>query len=267
VLYIFYILNFTIFNIKVFLPPETELKDASDKDSINPVNMNMGILLNILLCEIVVFISICITYIITLHACGTENRGNVVVCYTTWGKHPANIGVGVAILLITMSILFSTLATYKEIIHSDSFISSYLENYLVAFTLLLNITLKSKINAYSSNCILDLQVYWFSNVPECLFFYLLLSTQFGITILIHVNKEGSEVNNAEAHAYKTSTGTSLLSLIPKAVAILIILINFVNLFNVSAILNVIHAITLLLLCISCASPYMFNTTPEKEKKG
>jgi len=104
--------------------------------------------------------------------------------------------------------LFSTLVTYKEVIHSDSFISSYLENYLVAFTLLLNITLKPKINAYSANCILDLQVYWFSNVPECLCFYILLSTQFGITWLIHANKKSSEINDSEAHAYKNSTGTS-----------------------------------------------------------
>ena len=110
VLYVFYILNFTIFDVKVFIPQETERKDASDKDSINsdsinPVNMNMGILLNVLLCEIVVFTSICMTYIITLYGFGHENH-STVVCYTTWGKHPANIGVGVAILLITLSIYF-----------------------------------------------------------------------------------------------------------------------------------------------------------------
>jgi hypothetical protein len=264
-------LNFVIFDIKVFIPRETEHKDPSDNDTTKPdnspaINMNMGILLNVLLCEIVVFTSMCLTYIISLYECG-HGHTNVVLCYTTWGKHPANIGVGVAILLITLSILFSTLVMYKEVIHSDSFIVSYLENYLVAFTLLLNITLKSKIGAYSANCILDLQIYWFSNIPECLCFYVLLLTQFGVTWLIHMTKNGSEINDSDAHAYKSRTGISLLSLIPKALAIVIVFVNFVNLFNLSVILNVIHSMTMIILCISCAYPYIFSTTPVKEKKG
>jgi len=102
-LYVFYILNFTIFDIKVFMPKQSKKNDANDKESNsldddNTANINMGILLNVLLCEIVVFSSICTTYIISLYECGQDK--SVIVCYTTWGKHPANIGVGVTVLLI-----------------------------------------------------------------------------------------------------------------------------------------------------------------------
>ena len=212
----------------------------------------------------VIFFSLCTTYIISLYECGQGK--SVIICYTTWGKHPANIGVGVTILLITLSVLFSTLVTYKEVLHSDSFIYAYLETYLVVFTLLQNVFLKSKLSSYSTSCILDLQVYWFSNIPEALFFYILVATQFLITWLIHVNRTKTEnIDSNNAHEYKRSSEVSLLSLIPKVLAILIVVTNFVNLFEVSIILNIIHGMTTLILCISCASPFMFATVPEKEK--
>ena len=269
VLYVFYILNFTVFDVKVFMPKQSKISDANDKetngsDEDNPTNINMGILLNVLLCEMVVFSSFCTTYIISLYECGQDN--SAVLCYTTWGKHPANIGIGVTILLVTLSVLFSTLVTYKEVLHSDSFIYSYIETYLVAFSLLQNVFLKSKLSSYSTSCILDLQVYWFSNIPEAMFFYTLLATQFSITWLIHVNgtkKENTDSSNA--HEYKRSSEVSLLSLIPKALAIIILIVNFVNLFEVSILLNIIHSITALILCISCVYPCTFTTNPEKEK--
>jgi len=269
VLYIFYILNFTIFDIKAFMPQQSKVNGANDKENISldediPTNINMGILLNVLLCEMVIFFSLCTTYIISLYEC--EQGKSVIICYTTWGKHPANIGVGVTILLITLSVLFSTLVTYKEVLHSDSFIYAYLETYLVVFTLLQNVFLKSKLISYSTSCILDLQVYWLSNIPEALSFYVLVATQFLITWLIHVNRTKTEnVDSKKAHEYKRSSEVSLLSLIPKVLAILIVGTNLVNLFEVSIILNIIHGMTTLVLCISCVSPFMFATVPEKKK--
>jgi len=269
VLYVFYILNFTIFDIKVFMPKQSKINDANDKetnslDDENPTNINMGILLNVLMCEMVVFFSFCTTYIISLYECGQSK--SVILCYTTWGKHPANIGVGVTILLITLSVLFSTLVTYKEVIHSDSFIYAYIETYLTAFSLLQNVFLKSKLSSYSTSCILDLRVYSFSNIPEVLCFYTLVGTQFLITWLIHVNQTKTEnTDNSNAHVYKKSSEASLLSLIPKALAIIIVVANFLNLFEISIILNIIHGITGLILCISCISPFMLTTVPGKEK--
>jgi len=269
VLYVFYILNFTVFDIKVFMPKQSKISDANDKeangsDEDNPANINMGILLNVLLCEMVVFSSLCTTYIISLYECGQNN--SAVLCYTTWGKHPANTGIGVTILLVTLSVLFSTLVTYKEVLNSDSFVYSYIEIYLIAFSLLQNVFVKSKLSSYSTSCILDLRVYWFSNIPEAIFFYILLATQFLIRWLIYVNSTKTEkTESSDSHVYKASSEVSLLSLIPKALAIIIIIANFVNLFEVSVILNIIQGITALIICISCVYPFTFTTTTEKEK--
>jgi len=269
VLYVFYILNFTVFDIKVFMPKQSKISDANDKetngsDEDNPANITMGILLNVLLCEMVVFSSLCTTYIISLYECAQEN--SAVLCYTTWGKHPANTGIGITILRVTLSVLFSTLVTYKEVLHSDSFIYSYIETYLVAFSLLQNVFLKSKLSSYSTSCILNLRVYWFSNIPDAMFFYTLVATQFFITWLIHVNRTTTEnKESSDSHEYKSSSEVSLLSLIPKAVAIIILILNFVNLFEVNIILNIIHGITALIICISCVYPSTFTPITEKEK--
>jgi len=265
VLYVFYILNFAIFDIRVFMPKHRKISDANDQETSSvdedaPTNINMGILLNVLLCEMVVFSALCSTYIISLYECGEDK--SVVLCYTTWGKHPANIGVGIMTLLVTLSVVFSTLVTYKEVVHSDSFIYAYMETYLVAFSLLQNVLVKSKLSSYSTSCILDVHVQWFSNIPEALCFYTLVATQFSITWLIHINR--TKTDN-DAHEYKRSSETSRLRLVPKALAIVIVVANFLNLFEVSLILDTIHAMIALILCISCASPCLFTTSREKQK--
>ena len=271
-IYIFYIVNFVIFDINVFLTPEmnkndniatTESMDENNSKTKPPVNINTGILLNILLCEIIILISLCSVWIVSLYECGQDTGS--VMCYTTWGKHPANFGIGATILLITVSILFSTLVVYKQIVYRDSFVSLYFETYLVAFSLLVNLIIKSKMVRYHTVCITNFNVVWYSNIPECVAFYALFICQIVVSFLIYASSEGTE--KSEAHLYRSVARKSILKIVPQMLSVVIVVQNFINLYEVSIAINAIHAVIVLSISFSSAYSIIFpGLAVEKHKK-
>ena len=270
-IYVFYIVNFVIFDITVFVTPEldktendskVDLDDGTNKTKKTYLNMNTGILLNVLLCEIIILISVCSIWIISLYECGQDSGS--VMCYTTWGKHPANFGIGATILLINVSILFSTLIVYKQIVYRDSLLSLYFETYLVAYSLIVNIIIKSKMVRYHALCITNFNMLWHSNIPECFAFYCLYICQIVVSLFIFMFSDSAE--KLESHLYRTVIKKSILQLIPKMLAIVIVVANFINTFEVSIAINFCHALIVVLIGFTSIYSIIFpGPAVEKDK--
>jgi len=142
----------------------------------------MGILLNILSCEIVVFASICTVWILSLVECGQNNQS--ILCYSTWGKHPVNIGVGTATLLVSVSVFFSILVVYKQNIDHQSFLLKCVEIFLTCYSILIRVIIKTKLGQYTQDCIANFGILWTSNIPEYLFFFILMFSHFAVAICL-----------------------------------------------------------------------------------
>lgn len=274
ILFVFYMLNFVAFDIEKYTKTKKKHDDdeSSDEQSKEPrsngPNIHVGVLLNIVCCEVVVFASFCTVWIVSLFECTQGNRS--VLCYTTWGKHPANVGVAGAILLVSLSLFFSTLVLYKQHIQSHSFLSKYAENYIAIYSLLVCIILKSKMVGYSVKCVAEKSIVWDSNIPEYVGFVLLILSQFLANLLIFRKQKRDKSASAvrqrkKAHVYADVGGVHTISVLPRIVAIGIVGLNFVNVFEFSMILNVTHSVLLVILCAVLVHPFLCHTLPRQQK--
>jgi hypothetical protein len=253
VIFIFYIVNFVIFDIKSYGSSKQAQSnktgdevgsDNSTKKEERLLNVNMGILLNILACEIVLFASICTVWIIALVECGRDNQS--ILCYSTWGKHPVNIGIGTATLLVSVSVFFSTLVVYKQNIDHHSFIMKYVEIFLTCYSILITVMIKSKLGQYTRDCIANFEIVWTSNIPEYLFFFILMFSHFAIAIFFYLKNRPStsetDTSDKKIHLYTDIPMVTQLSIVSRVVATFICVLNLINLFQVSTFLNVVHTL-------------------------
>ena len=273
ILFVFYMLNFVAFDVEKYTKSkkkddsESGDEHAKEPENTGP-NIYIGILLNVVCCEVIVFASFCTVWIVSLVECTQSSRS--VLCYTTWGKHPANVGVAGAVLLVSLSLFFSTLVLYKQHMQGHGFLSKYAENYIAIYSLLVCITLKSKMVGYNVKCVAEKSIMWDSNIPEYAGFVVLILSQFIASLLVHKKHRRDKSAAAarrrkKAHVYADVGGVHTISVLPRMVAIAIVALNFVNVFEFSMVLNVTHGVLLVVLCGVLVHPFLCRTLFDKHK--
>jgi len=280
ILFVFYLVNFIAFDVENYNTPKSNTPknkddeedtddDAPAPDSIGP-NIFVGILLNVVSCEVVVFAAFCTVWAVSLFECTQSNRS--ILCYTTWGKHPANVGVAGAILLISISLFFSTLVLYKHHIQSHSFLYRYAENYTAIYSILVSVILKSKLAGYNIKCVAEKNIMWDSNIPEYACFFVLILSQFLVNLYIFLRQPRDKSQSAVrrrtmAHAYTDVGGMHAILIFPRTIAIITVVLNFVNVFELSILLNVVYGLLTVMLCGFLVHPFLCRTLLSKSKKS
>jgi len=122
-----------------------------DNNKVSNVSIQTLCVINILLCHITILMSLCTILFITLYECIQDVKS--IQCILTWGNHAASRGIGIAVVLIMLSILIPLLNLYKTHSSSSHLFDKYIGTYLTFYVFFAHVILETKLMDYRSKCL------------------------------------------------------------------------------------------------------------------
>jgi hypothetical protein len=111
---------------------------------------HINALLTLLLCHASILFSGFIVFVVSLYECTRVNDS--VLCHMAFGNHAANNAIGIAMLLLSVSILLPLLTQYKLNVGNSRVLHTHLPSFVMLFTSLAHVAIVSKMQFYSRTC-------------------------------------------------------------------------------------------------------------------
>ena len=103
-----------------------------------------------LLCHMTVFCSTFAVFAICLYECIHVPRS--VLCRMAYGDHAANNAIGIAMLVLTFSVILPLLNLYKLNVGTSRVLHKHMPSFVIMFTCILHVAIVSKVHFYSVTC-------------------------------------------------------------------------------------------------------------------
>ena len=223
------------------------LKSSNAKVVYN--DFHVDALITFLLCHITVFLSVFVVFAIGLYECITKRQS--VICRFTYGLHSANNAIGIAMLLLTFSVLLPLLSLYKLNAGNSHVFHTHMPTFVVMFTCLTHLAIVSKIQFYSMSCPLLIS---FSGSLAVVYCTIAMHFVFrGVDIVIYFC-----VNHFAHHSYhapprgQPAPDSIYSTFFLMIVNTILLLANLAYAWSISGIFNIIQSIVIVLYILAMA---------------
>ena len=212
-------------------------------------DFHVDALITFLLCHSTVFLSVFAVFAIGLYECITIHQS--VICRFTYGLHSANNAIGIAMVLLTFSVLLPLLSLYKLNAGNSHIFHTHMPSFVVMFTCLMHLAIVSKFQFYSMSCPL---VVSFSGSLAIVYCTIALHFLFrGVDVIIHFCVNHLTHRSYGMPARGNQNSDSVYSTFFLLVANTILLLaNLAYAWSLSAIFNIVQSAVIVLYILAMA---------------
>jgi len=214
-------------------------------------------LLTLLLCHASMMCVVFVLFVVFLYECINVDKS--VICRMAFGDHAANHTIGIAMLILTFSILLPLLGLYKRNVGKSRVFRTHLPSFVILFTSLSHIGIVSKMQFYSRTCPLLVSFSGSLYVVYCSialhFLFRIANVAVGFCIRQIQQRQHRHKHHTPPHSDPNPTATqdNMYSTVFVLIANTVLLLaNLAYAWRISMVFNGIQTVVILLfvLCMS-----------------